>query len=52
MHPSGTFTVEKCFNVSDVPIREIIVSELLSVQKDLSKTRQGPLLLRNLDADG
>lgn len=52
MHSSGSFTVEKCFNSSDVPLREAIVSELLAVQKELSKTKQGPLLLRNLDVDG
>lgn len=52
MHPSGSFTVEKCFNASDVPLREVIVSDLLGVQRELSKTRQGPLLLRNLDVDG
>ncbi|KAL9273192.1 Pumilio homolog 23-like protein [Drosera capensis] len=51
IHPSGSFTIEKCFNVGDVSLREAIVSELLSVQKELSKTKQGPLLLRNLDAE-
>lgn len=51
IHPSGSFTIEKCFNVGDVPLREAIVSELLSVQKELSKMKQGPLLLRNLDAE-
>lgn len=52
MHSSASFTVEKCFNASDVPLREVIVTDLLGVQKELSKTRQGPLLLRNLDVDG
>ncbi|KAL2933714.1 Pumilio-like protein 23, partial [Bienertia sinuspersici] len=52
MLPSGSFTVEKCFNASDVPLREAIVSDLLAVQKELSRTKQGPLLLRNLDVDG
>ncbi|KAH9612993.1 hypothetical protein KSS87_020012 [Heliosperma pusillum] len=52
MHPSGSFTVEKCFNVGNLSLKEAIVSELVAVQKELSKTRQGPLLLRNLDADG
>uniref|UniRef100_A0A803KQU6 Uncharacterized protein n=2 Tax=Chenopodium quinoa TaxID=63459 RepID=A0A803KQU6_CHEQI len=52
LHPSGSFTVEKCFNASDVPLREVIVSDMLGVQKELSRTRQGPLLLRNLDVDG
>ncbi|GAB4849982.1 hypothetical protein Ancab_029281 [Ancistrocladus abbreviatus] len=51
-YPSGSFTVEKCFNASDVPTREAIVSELLTIQKELSKTKQGPVLLRNLDFEG
>lgn len=33
-------------------MREMIVSELLPVQKELSKTRQGPYLLKKLDVDG
>lgn len=32
-------------------LREAIVSELLAVQPELSKTKQGPHLLRKLDAD-
>ncbi|XP_074268283.1 pumilio homolog 23 isoform X2 [Silene latifolia] len=52
MHPSGSFTVEKCFNAGNISLKEAIVSELFAVQKELSKTRQGPLLLRNLDVDG
>uniref|UniRef100_A0A5B7AFA3 Pumilio 23 n=1 Tax=Davidia involucrata TaxID=16924 RepID=A0A5B7AFA3_DAVIN len=52
VHPSGSFTVEKCFNVSNVSLKEAIVSELLAVQTELSKTKHGPLLLRKLDVDG
>lgn len=52
LHPSGAFTVEKCFNVSNMSMREVIVSELLGVQSELSKTKQGPHLLRILDVDG
>lgn len=53
MLPSGSFTVQKCFHsASDVSLREAIVSDVLAVQKELSRTRQGPLLLRNLDVDG
>ncbi|GAB2268871.1 hypothetical protein Dimus_003814 [Dionaea muscipula] len=52
LHPSGSFTVEKCFSAGDVPLREAIVSGLLSVQKELSKTKQGPVLLKNLDVEG
>ncbi|XP_071716209.1 pumilio homolog 23 [Rutidosis leptorrhynchoides] len=50
--PSGSFTVEKCFDVSSVALKEVIVSEMLAVQAELSKTRQGPHLLRKLDVDG
>ncbi|KAL8113624.1 hypothetical protein AgCh_020811 [Apium graveolens] len=52
LHPSGAFTVEKCFSVSNLSMREVIVSELLDVQSELSKTKQGPHLLRILDVDG
>ncbi|XP_057505237.1 pumilio homolog 23 [Actinidia eriantha] len=52
LYPSGSFTVEKCFNASNVSQREAIVSELLPVQTELSKTKQGPPLLRKLDVDG
>lgn len=49
---SGSFTVEKCFDVSSVSLKEVIVSEMLDVQAELSKTKQGPHLLRKLDVDG
>ncbi|KAK9724318.1 hypothetical protein RND81_05G063800 [Saponaria officinalis] len=52
MNTSGSFTVEKRFNAGNVSLREAIVSKLDAVQKELCKTRQGPLLLRNLDVDG
>jgi len=52
MHPSGSFTVGKCFDASDVPLREAIVSDLLTVQRELSKTKHGPHLLRHIDVDG
>lgn len=52
VHPSGSFTVEKCFNVSNLSLRETIVSEILNVQSELSKTKQGPYLLRKLDVEG
>ncbi|EOY27395.1 Pumilio 23, putative isoform 1 [Theobroma cacao] len=51
MHPSGSFTVERCFNAGSLSLREAIASELLAVQAELSKTKQGPHLLRNLDID-
>ncbi|KAL0414990.1 UNVERIFIED_CONTAM: Pumilio23 [Sesamum latifolium] len=49
--PSGSFTVEKCFSVSNLSLRETIVSELLPVQTELSKTKQGPYLLKKLDVE-
>ncbi|XP_059639993.1 pumilio homolog 23 [Cornus florida] len=52
MHHSGSFTVEKCFNASNVSLRETIVSELCSVQTELSKTKHGHFLLRKLDVEG
>lgn len=51
LHPSGSFTVEKCFTAGNLSQREIIVSELLAVQTELSKTKQGPSLLRKFDVD-
>ncbi|KAK4427451.1 Pumilio23 [Sesamum alatum] len=49
--PSGSFTVEKCFSASNLSLRETIVSELLPVQAELSKTKQGPYLLKKLDVE-
>ncbi|XP_058007559.1 pumilio homolog 23 isoform X2 [Hevea brasiliensis] len=51
MHSSGSFTIEKCFTASSVSLREAIASDLLAVQPELSKTKQGPYLLRKLDID-
>ena len=51
MHPSGSFTVEKCFTASNLPLRETIMNELLTVRSELSKTKHGPHLLRKLDVD-
>lgn len=52
MYPSSSFTVEKCFSASNVPLKESIAAELLAVQADLSKTKHGPYLLKKLDIDG
>ncbi|KAL6996184.1 hypothetical protein U1Q18_006318 [Sarracenia purpurea var. burkii] len=52
LHPSGSFTVEKCFSAGNLSQRETIVSELLVVQSELSKTKQGTPLLRKLDVVG
>lgn len=51
MYTSGSFTVEKCFIAGNMSLREAIVSELVDVQSELSKTKQGPHLLRKLDVD-
>ncbi|KAL5061386.1 hypothetical protein RYX36_032990 [Vicia faba] len=52
LHPSGAFTIEKCFTACNLSLRETIVSELLAVQSELSKAKQGSYLLRRLDVDG
>ena len=52
MHMSGSFTVEKCFGASNISLQEAIVSELSAVQSELSKTKQGPHLIRRLDVNG
>ncbi|KAG9443911.1 hypothetical protein H6P81_015251 [Aristolochia fimbriata] len=52
MHPSGSFTVEKCFTSANLSHKEMIVSELVNVQPELSKTKHGPYLLKKLDVDG
>ncbi|KAJ4827602.1 hypothetical protein Tsubulata_026408 [Turnera subulata] len=44
--------VEKCFSASNLSHREAIASDLLAVQTELAKTKQGPYLLRKLDIDG
>lgn len=52
LHPSGSFTVEKCFITSNIPMKEAIAAEVLNVQPELSRTRHGPHLLRKLDIEG
>lgn len=51
MHPSGSFTVEKCFTASNISMRETVAAEVLNVQPKLSKTKHGPYLLRKLDIE-
>lgn len=51
VHPSGSFIIDKCFTASNISLRETIVSELLLVQTALSKTKQGPYLLKKLDVE-
>ncbi|XP_031387425.1 pumilio homolog 23 [Punica granatum] len=52
MHSSGSFIVEKCFTVSNLSMKETIVSELSAVSNELSKTKHGPHLTRKLDVNG
>ncbi|CAH9079071.1 unnamed protein product [Cuscuta epithymum] len=52
VHPSGSFMIEKCFNTSNLSLRETIVSEMLPLRAELSRTKQGPFLLRRFDIDG
>ncbi|XP_058108753.1 pumilio homolog 23-like [Magnolia sinica] len=52
MHPSGSFTVEKCFTATNLSLREAIASELFALQAELSKTKHGPYLLKKLDING
>lgn len=52
MHLSGSFTVEKCFTTSNISLQEVIVTELSAVRSELSKTKQGPHLIRKLDVEG
>lgn len=51
MNPSGSFLVEKCFTASNFSHKEAIVSELLAMQNELSKTRHAIYLLKKLDVD-
>ncbi|KAM3308204.1 hypothetical protein P3S67_009948 [Capsicum chacoense] len=52
VHPFGSFTAQKCFTASNLNLRETLVSEMLPLQAELSKTKQGPFPLRKLDIDG
>ncbi|KAI4962895.1 hypothetical protein ZWY2020_024659 [Hordeum vulgare] len=51
MNPSGSFLVEKCFTASNFSHKEAIVSELLAMQNELSRTRHAIHLLKKLDVD-
>lgn len=51
MHSTGSFTVAKCFNVSNVSLRGNRI-RVVVVLEELSKTKQGPHLLLKLDVDG
>eukprot|EP01018_Ginkgo_biloba_P005288 Gb_27619 [translate_table: standard] len=47
--PSSSFTVAKCFLAADVALKEVITSELASVQGELSRSKHGSHLLKNCD---
>lgn len=51
MNPSGSFLVEKCFTASNFSHKEAIVSEMLAMQTELSKTKHAIHLLKKLDVD-
>lgn len=48
----SSFTVEKCFSVGDITLKEAIASELALVQPDLEKTKHGPHLIKKCDIMG
>ncbi|CAA6659278.1 unnamed protein product [Spirodela intermedia] len=52
LNPCGSFTVEKCFDASDLSLKETIAWELLAVRTQLSKTKHGPFIIKKLDIDG
>ncbi|KAM1010887.1 hypothetical protein ACFX13_047045 [Malus domestica] len=52
LQSSGSFTVEKCFTVGNISLREAIVTELVAVQNELWNKKHGPHLMRKLDVDG
>ncbi|XP_015583622.2 pumilio homolog 23 [Ricinus communis] len=51
VHSSGSFTIDKCFAASSMSLREAIASDLLAVRNELSRTKQGPYILKKLDID-
>ncbi|KAJ0987455.1 hypothetical protein J5N97_005811 [Dioscorea zingiberensis] len=51
MHRGSSFTVEKCFHASNINLKEAIAKELQNIQAELSKSKHGPHLLRNLEID-
>lgn len=52
LNTSASFTVEKCFTASNVVEKETILSELVAVRDELSKTKHGPVLMKKLDVEG
>jgi nucleolar protein 9 len=49
LSPICSYTVEKCFQIGDIKLKEMIAAELSSSQSELSKTRHGPYLLKRCD---
>lgn len=51
-HMLSSFTLEKCFSVAKIDLKEAIASELASVQTELAKTKHGPHLIKKFDIMG
>ncbi|KAJ7557399.1 hypothetical protein O6H91_05G125000 [Diphasiastrum complanatum] len=51
-HPVSSFTVEKCFSIADINLKEAITSELVSVEDNLTRSKHGPYLLKRFDVTG
>ncbi|MCO5573011.1 hypothetical protein L7F22_026775 [Adiantum nelumboides] len=49
---SSAFTLEKCFRVGTVDLKEAIVSELVPMQNDLAKSKHGPHYIKKFDLIG
>ncbi|KAG0588969.1 hypothetical protein KC19_2G281800 [Ceratodon purpureus] len=49
LSPICSYTVEKCFQIGDIKLKEMIAAELALSQSELSKTRHGPYLLKRCD---
>ncbi|KAH7440074.1 hypothetical protein KP509_04G089900 [Ceratopteris richardii] len=49
---SSSFTLERCFSIGSVDLKEAIVSELVSIQVDLAKCKHGPHLAKSFDIAG
>lgn len=49
---NSSFTLEKCFSVAKIDMKEAIASELAVIQTDLAKSKHGPHLIRKFDLMG
>ncbi len=46
VEPICSYVVEKSFSVGDMKLKEMIAAELTLAESELSKTRNGPFLLK------